>query len=78
MSDATLRDQLRHARERLFPRDGNALGCGKKVRYIDEPEARRALRRRMFGKINPETNQLYVYPCTECKGWHLTKLKPPK
>ena len=71
---STLRAQLRIARDRLFPRDGNALGCGKKVRYIDDAEAERARR----GRQKHEDAPLYKYPCTECGGWHLTKLKPPE
>jgi hypothetical protein len=71
---STLRSQLRVARDRLFPRTGNALGCGKKTRYINEHEAGGALRTRQ----PHETATLYKYPCTECGGWHLTKLKPPE
>jgi len=67
-----LRDQLRSARDALFPRDDNALGCGKKKRYIDCTEAERVrnTRARVTGL------QLWKYECSECSGWHLSKLQP--
>jgi len=69
----TLRAQLAAVRETLFPRAGNALGCGKKKRYLDEGEARAV--RRLRGRHEPLP--LYYYQCPACDGWHLTKLRPP-
>lgn len=65
-----LRSQLEEIRDLLFPRTDNALGCGKKKRYVTEELAVRALHGRQ--KFVPET--LFHYHCPECGGWHLTKM----
>ena len=71
---SALRMQLEAVREELFPRAHNALGCGKKKRYLDEGEAEAVRRLRQ----RDEPARLYTYQCQECHGWHLTKLDPHK
>ena len=72
MSASTLRDQLKAAREKLFPRDGPS--CGQKKRYVDrsEAEAVRGKREKRAG------HQIWKYACSRCGGWHLTKFKQEK
>lgn len=67
----SIRTQLRGVRDKLFPRDGNALGCGKKTRYVDEPEAKKVIAKRQ--RENPGGPVLRAYGCADCGGWHLTK-----
>ena len=65
---ASLRAQLSHARDALFPRHM----CGKKKRYATRDFAMVRLRVRQ----PDEPAKLYVYQCPECAGWHLTKMEP--
>lgn len=46
-----------------------ARSCTSKARYSDEYGARAA------GLLYQEWTgtKLYLYPCSECRGWHLTK-----
>lgn len=43
--------------------------CSNKTRYSDEFDARAA--GAIFSRDGHK--RLFVYPCTVCRGWHLTK-----
>lgn len=67
--NVSLRQQLRGARDELFPRDG--AGCAKKARYVDCREANKVIDKRR--RDDPKSPQLRAYGCDKCGGWHLTK-----
>jgi hypothetical protein len=48
------------------------LNCRNKNRYPDECTARAAGMRSI--EIHKNAKRLYVYPCPECRGYHLTKV----
>jgi hypothetical protein len=74
----SLRMQLVQVRDALFPRADNALGCGKKQRYVSKAAAICTARNRMRDSANPPPCPLYAYSCSQCGGWHLTKLEQPR
>lgn len=51
-------------------------GCLSKVRYPDEMVARAATARHLESG-NPDRDELWVYGCEHCRGWHMTKRPQP-
>lgn len=68
---ADFRLQLAKIRDALFPRPKL---CSKKVRYATPGYAQGVLNRRQ----KEESAQLYLYRCSACDGWHITKMAQPE
>ena len=64
----SLREQLCIARDDLWPRKM----CAKKKRYFAQWYAKRVMRECM---VKRPDEQLYVYHCPECSGWHITRMQ---
>jgi hypothetical protein len=53
---------------------GGAAACRTKVRYESDVHARASGRNVMRVSTRPDTPpRLFVYPCPNCRGWHLTR-----
>jgi hypothetical protein len=53
------------------PLKKKVVTCQSKRRHPDEITARAAAMRAI--QYRGQVNKLWVYPCPECRGWHLTK-----
>ena len=65
--------ERRYGRKELDREDyRRQIGCGAKVAYRNERVAHRAAANATGGLV------LYPYACRYCKGWHLSKQRPPE
>jgi hypothetical protein len=65
------KEQLASARDRLWPRR-----CSNKHRYEDEATAMKIIRSRTTSHRDAPA-ALYQYHCSECGGWHITRMEQP-